>query len=243
MRTGVQDTGLGSDRPNPSAAVFYRALHALVFGICRVWFRVEIIGRGHIPTDGPFIVSPVHRSYIDTPLTAIICGRRLRFVGKASLWRYRLPAKILTALGGFPATGGTSARASIRNAGSLLAAGEPLVIFPEGTRRRGPIIEDLLDSPAFLSSRTNAPLIPVGIGGSARAMRHGDKVIRPTKVVVVVGKPIRPDPATHDPVSGREQRVTRRDTRKLTETLRVRLQDLFDEAQQRAGTPNSGRAD
>ena len=75
-------------------------------------------------------------------------------------------------------------------------------------------------------------IIPVGLGGTERAMPKGKKFIRPVKMVVVIGEPIAPPPKKE---SGR---VSRNGVREMTATLSERIQDLFDEAQLRAGSPN-----
>jgi 1-acyl-sn-glycerol-3-phosphate acyltransferase len=122
---------------------------------------------------------------------------------------------------------------------SVLEGGEPLVLFPEGTRRSGPVVEDVFDGAAYVALRTGAPIVPVGIGGSERAMPKGAKFLRPVKLHMVVGEPLQP------PVTEGGTRAPRRAVRELTTELQKRLQDLFDEAQARAGSPNppaSGRA-
>jgi 1-acyl-sn-glycerol-3-phosphate acyltransferase len=210
-------------------------LRSLVGGICKVWFRLEILGRENIPATGAFILAPVHRSYIDTPLIWVTTGRRLRFMGKESLWHNPVVGRILTALGGFPAAGGGPAISSVRNAEELLVAGEALVIFPEGTRRIGPNLDSLYLSPAFLAARLSAPIVPVGIGGSARAMSHGDRLVRPTKIVIKIGAPIQPCTVS----ASETDQVPRRDIRKLTEVMGATIQALFDDAQRQAGTPNT----
>ena len=55
----------------------------------RLCTRMTIEGREHLPTTGAFVLAPVHRSYIDTPIAACVTRRRLRFMGKDSLWNYR----------------------------------------------------------------------------------------------------------------------------------------------------------
>ena len=89
------------------------------------------------------------------------------------------------------------------------------------------LIEDLFRGPAFVASRERVPIVPMGIGGSDRAMPIGKKMIRPAKVVLVVGEPIYPDV----PLTGR---VPRAAVDELTERLRVELQRLYDDAKQRA---------
>jgi 1-acyl-sn-glycerol-3-phosphate acyltransferase len=104
-------------------------------------------------------------------------------------------------------------------------------MFPEGTRQTGPVVQTLFDGPAFVQSRTGAAIVPVGVGGSEKAMPKGARAIRPTKVVVVVGEPL--EASTAEGAKARRAAL-----RTQTATLYDRLQALFDEAQRRAGTPN-----
>jgi 1-acyl-sn-glycerol-3-phosphate acyltransferase len=224
-----------TSEPGPLARTGVGLLRSLVEGMCKVWFRLEILGRENIPATGAFILAPVHRSYIDTPLIWVITIRRLRFMGKESLWRSPVVGRTLTALGGFPAAGGARAISSVRKAEELLAAGEALVIFPEGTRRKGPNVDSLYPSPAFLAARQSVPIVPVGIGGSARAMSHGDRLVRPTKIVIKIGAPIQPNNSS----ASDSDCVPGRDFRTLTEVMGETIQTLFDDAQRRAGTPNT----
>jgi 1-acyl-sn-glycerol-3-phosphate acyltransferase len=104
-------------------------------------------------------------------------------------------------------------------------------MFPEGTRRTGPTIdpEHMRDGVAYVASRAQIPIVPLGIGGSEKAMPPGAKYLRPTKLVLVVGEPMAPPPLKE---SGR---VSRSGMRATTAELRARLQSLFDDAQRRAG--------
>jgi 1-acyl-sn-glycerol-3-phosphate acyltransferase len=204
-------------------------LAILVFGTAL--FRVKVVGREHLPASGACIFAPVHRSNLDTPILAFVTRRRLRFMGKDSLWRSRL-AWYLTALGGFPVVRGTADREALRACQAILDRDEPLVMFPEGTRHSGETLSELFDGPAFLSARTGAPIIPIGIGGSEGVMPRGAKFVRPKKVTIVVGAPIVP-PAS-------DGRVPRRVVRELTEQVAVELQKVFDDALELAGEPRRG---
>ena len=72
----------------------------------------------------------------------------------------------------------------------------------------------LLRGPAFLALRARVPIVPVGIGGSARSMPIGAKWVLPVRISIVIGKPIWPPPATGS------ERVPRRVVEELTERLR-----------------------
>ena len=209
----------------------YGVVRAILLVLARIWFRLSVTGTEKVPTHGPFVLAPVHRSNLDFLLVSAVTRRRMRYMGKDSIWKVRPLGALVSVLGAYPVRRGSADREALRTTMQVIAAGEPVVMFPEGTRRVGPVVEALFDGPAYVASRAGVPLVPVGIGGSEAAMPRGSKMIWPRKITIVVGDPIRP--ATDG--SGR---VPRRAVHELTETLHAVVQQLFDEAQARAGTPN-----
>lgn len=210
--------------------ILYRAVRFLVVAICKVLFRETFEGTEKLPDDRPYVLAPVHRSFLDFALVAGVTTRRLRYMGKAELWKYAWGGRVLEALGAFPVHRGAADRDALHTSIEVVRAGEPLVLFPEGTRRTGPVVEELFEGAAYVAARAGVPIVPVGIGGSERAMQKGKKLPRPVKVHVVVGDPIEP-PA---PRAGSD-RPSRKAVHAVTEQLRAELQRLFDEAQRKAG--------
>jgi 1-acyl-sn-glycerol-3-phosphate acyltransferase len=206
----------------------YRAIRGLCLALSRLWFRLDVRGREHLPASGPYIVAPVHRSNLDFMLVSTIRPQRMRYMGKASIWKYPTLGKFFSMLGAFPVHRGTADRESLRTCMRIIENGEPVVMFPEGTRQEGPVVHDLFDGPAFVAARTGVPIVPIGIGGSSEAMPVGAKLIKPHKVVMVIGEPIDPPPGDGT------GRVKRRVVRELTERLHGDLQALYDEARRRA---------
>ncbi len=211
--------------------VAYRFFWSLLWLACKAWFRFRVVGGENLPADEAYILAPVHRSYLDTPVGGMVTARRQRFLGKELLWNNRAAGRFLTIVGGFPVERGTADRAALRACQDVLERGEPMVMFPEGTRQHGPVVDaDLRHAgPAFVAARAGVPLVPMGIAGTDYAMPGSSMLIRPVRVVMVVGEPIRP------PVV--DGRIPRRMVDELTERLRVGLQECFDEAQRLAGRP------
>lgn len=209
--------------------LWYRFARALVVGFCRLYFRETVEGSANIPATGGFVLAPVHRSFLDFALVAAATPRRLRYMGKAELWKYRAGGRFLESLGAFPVHRGGADREALRRAIEVVQAGEALVLFPEGTRRFGPVVKDLFEGAAYVAARTGVPIVPVGIGGSERAMRKGRRFPRPVKVHLVVGPPIPPPPQKG------AGSVSRRAVHEATARLEAELQRLFDEAQRKAG--------
>jgi 1-acyl-sn-glycerol-3-phosphate acyltransferase len=208
--------------------LFYSFVRHLVTLILRTYCRMRIHGRENIPSTGAYVLAPVHRSYIDTPIASACTRRRLRFMGKDSLWKNGTVGWILSALGAFPVTRGSADRQAVTRGIQVLQAGEPLVLFPEGERKSGPTVEPLMDGAAYIACKAGVPIVPVGIGGSDRAMGKGAKFLYPRKVVVVIGEAI-PAPAS---VDGRMPRAA---VKEISTLLHGRLQVLLDESRRRAG--------
>jgi 1-acyl-sn-glycerol-3-phosphate acyltransferase len=229
-------TAAGLDRPLTRGE---RAFYQTAAGVIRVFgyllWRVHVEGRENIPTDGPYVISPVHRSNIDTVLMGYVARRHLRYMAKDTLFKHRWSARLLSALGGFPVNRETADREALRTCEAALKRGEPVVIFPEGTRKSGPVVTDLFQGAAFVALRAGAPIVPVGIGGSAGAMPKGSKFLHPVKIRILIGAPIRP-PARE----GAGARGTRRHVHELTAQLQQELQRLFDQAEGRRGAGPTG---
>ncbi len=92
--------------------LLYRAVRAILVAFCRLFWRVRIDGAANVPASGPFVLAPVHRSNVDTPLVAGITKRRMRFMGKDSMWKVKSVGKLFTALGGSPALSTSMVRRS-----------------------------------------------------------------------------------------------------------------------------------
>ncbi len=214
-----------------TAKVLYIIVQNLLRVVFKLYFRLSIEGKENIPTSGPFILAPIHRSYLDTLFQAPV-PRRLRFMGKDSMWKNRYAAYFLSTFGGFPVSRDQADREAMQTTVDLLERGEPVVLFAEGERKRGPRVYPLKDGAVYIAARTGVPIVPMGIGGSEAAMPKGRNLIYPVKVHLVVGKPI---PAPERKESGR---VSRQAVQETSELLREQLQELFDQAQERCGKPN-----
>lgn len=206
---------------------FYSVIRFVLLLFCRAYFRLSIEGRENVPKTGAFILAPIHRSNVDTPIASATTSRRLRFMGKDSLWKIRPVGSVLSALGGFPVSRGTVDLEALKRCRGVLALGEPIVMFPEGTRQFGPEIQPLFDGAAYLAIKANVPIVPVGIGGTQDVMPKGKKMIYPKKCVMIIGEPIHPPQAQN----GRTPRTA---TTELTARLKTSLQELFDAAQKAA---------
>jgi len=232
--TKVHDTAHELRRERFIDRVAQRSVRFLILVVAKLFGRIEIHGAERIP-DGPFVLAPVHRSNIDFALMSLVTKRRLRYMGKDSVFKYKLLNPFFFALGGFPVHRGSADRESLRLCTDVIALGQSIVMFPEGQRQLGPVVQELFDGAVYVAAKTGVPIVPVGIGGSEAAMPKGAKMIKPSRLVVVVGEPLE----APKPTEG--GRVSRRAIREQTAALHTAIQDLFDDAQRRAGRVTDDR--
>lgn len=215
--------------PSTLTRLAYAAIRFLILVVAKALGRVRIVGTEKVPRTGAFILAPVHRSNVDFALSSLVTPRPMRYMTKDAVWKSRALGWFVSTLGGYPVHRGTADRDALRVTIQVVEGGSPVVVFPEGTRRSGPVVEDLFDGPAYVAARTGVPIVPLGIGGSERMMPKGSKLLRPSKLALVVGDPIAPPPRTEG------GRVPRSAVRDLTARLQVELQHLLDEADHLAG--------
>ena len=156
-------------------------MHALA----RLLYRIEIVGT--VPP-GPVIVAANHESMLDPPLLALTARQPLHFLAKVELWRSRPGAWLMDALGGIPIRRDRRDLLSVGRAEELLREGESVAIFPQGTVQGGAWTRGA----ARLALLSGAPLVPVRIVGTKRALSKG-RVGFP-KIRLLVGQPIPVEP-------------------------------------------------
>jgi 1-acyl-sn-glycerol-3-phosphate acyltransferase len=227
--------GAGTPRRGAGVRVpdaVYRVLRAIVHLINRSYWRVEVEGADSVPATGPVILAPVHRSFMDFFVVSEVTKRKIFYMTKEEMWKSSLLGSFLDSVGAFPVHRDGADRLALERAQDVLERGDVLILFPEGTRRAGPVVEDLHEGAAFLAARTGAVIVPIGIGGTAEAMPKGSKFVRPVKVHIVVG------PALPAPERSARGRVPRSQVHALTEQLRAEVQRLYDDAEKRAIPPS-----
>lgn len=163
--------------------------------LARLLYRVEIAGR--VPP-GPCVVAANHESLLDPPLLALTARQPLHFLAKVELWRYRPGAWLMDGLGGIPIRRDRRDLVSVARGVELLHAGESVAIFPQGTTQGGAWTRGA----ARLALATGAPLVPVRIVGSARALSRG-RIAFP-RIRIVVGEPIPVGPSRPTVAAARE---------------------------------------
>ncbi len=151
-----------------------------------------------IPASGEAVVLAVnHQSYLDGLLMLAVLPRQPRLLVKAELRESAVLGRALARLGvlfveRFDAAGGI---ASMGVAAEALAAGEMLVVFPEGTFKRMPGLLPFHMGAFAVAAQVGAPLIPVAVRGTRAILRAGSWFVRHGRIAVHAGAPLKSDRA------------------------------------------------
>ena len=168
--------------------VAYWIVRAVLQPAMRIWFRLERQGRENIPASGPVILASNHRSFLDPFVIGVCLRRPVYFVAKQELFHKRWQAWLLNSLGAFPVRRGESDEEAVATSKAVLARGDAVVIFPEGTRVRTGALGRPKRGVGRLALETGAPVVPVAVAGSENTRRGW--IIRPAKVKVRCGRPL-----------------------------------------------------
>ncbi len=195
------------DRPPgvPSLVGFepYHLLRPFVRPSSFPYARFSFEGLDSIPSSGPVLLASNHRSYFDVAALALVAakmGRPVRFLGKKEIFDAPVVGLVARALGGISVDRGSGSNEALHAAEAALAAGEVVIVLPQGTIPRGEAFFDPelhgKTGVARLAAATKATVVPIGLWGTEavwpRSARIPDvtKVTHPPKISVVVGPPV-----------------------------------------------------
>ena len=162
--------------------------------------QVRVEGLEHLPERQPeslpntsaVLVVANHASYVDSILLTAVLPPRFGYAAMRELDGTALLGAPLRRLGAVfieraDAAGGVEDTAVLE---AHARAGEPLVIFPEGTFRRAPGLLPFKLGAFVVAAHTGAPIIPVTLAGTRSLLRAGEWLPRRCEIVITVGAPI-----------------------------------------------------
>lgn len=187
----IVDLYRGEGRPRGS--MFHRLVKNTVGFLFRRLLRVKVIGEERVPK-GACLIACNHRSSLDPPLVGSLAPGAIAIMAKEELFGVPLLGWLIRRLNAIPIRRGRFDRRGIREAIRRLRRGMPLLIFPEGTRARGPELRRPRAGVGLLARATGVPVVPARIWGSDHP---AGALVGRQKIRLVFGSPLEP------PASGR----------------------------------------
>lgn len=152
----------------------------------------EIIGRENLPEDNGFVIISNHQGYADIPaIMKLMNGRQIGFIAKDTLSKIPKLGAWISRIRGVYITRGNAKSSinSIRTASTFVSEGFNMLIFPEGTRSKGPEPGEFKSGSFRLAFKAKAPIVPVTINDSYKFFEENG-FISPAKVTVVAHPPV-----------------------------------------------------
>ncbi len=168
----------------------YRAIRRSTRILFGCFFPMTVLGRENLPETGGVMIASNHQSFLDVPFVAASVDRHVAFVARDTLADRRWLAYVMHQCGAVLLKRGKSDRIALRAIVDRLAAGDAVVMFPEGTRTRDGALQEFRSGAVFAARIAKVPIVPAAIRGSFRAWPRERKFPRPTKLAIRYGAPI-----------------------------------------------------
>ncbi len=184
--------------------IFYNVACFIARGFSYIFYGLKKPDNKLVPKDGGIIICANHPTLLDPIFIAQSFDRKLTFMSKKELFKFKPFAYILSSLGAFPIDRGNSDISAIKTAIKLLRSGHAMLLFPQGTRAKKEDNTKGKHGAIRLAILTGASIVPVGLSDNPKAFRK--------KAFVNIGNPI--DYSSYKGVS-----VTDEDYDRLTDEL------------------------
>ncbi len=140
------------------------------------------------------ILASNHASFLDPPIFGITIRPHITFLAKDYLYKPFFFGSIMHWLGTLPIKSDSDSKdfRTIRDLLRVLAAGERIVVFPEGTRTPDGNFQAVEGGIGFLAVKSRSWVFPAYIKGSYEAYPRHQKFFKCSPVSITYGEPFIP---------------------------------------------------
>lgn len=198
---------------------------AIVIGlVSRVLWGARIEGTEHLPRSGPFILVCNHCSNLDPLMMGWASGHQIgrvvHFMAKIEMRSWPVIGWLTTQSGVFFVRRGERDRAAQTFSLETLAAGQPIAIFPEGTRSKNGRLKEGKGGAALIAMRSGAPIVPAAISGTHRIFPGASRWPHASRVRIRFGEPFT---LPHQPSGRLDRTVLAEGTERIMNAIEAML--------------------
>lgn len=185
----------------------YRLAQFLSYCYLKCFHRFEVKGLGNVPPKGGFILACNHLSYLDPPAVGCRIPRNLHYFARDSLFFGPL-GLLITKLNSIPVNRDQLDLGTLRKVLTVLKGGEPVLVFPEGTRSPDGTLKKSQKGLGLLVHKSGVPVLPARLHGSFEILGKGKLFPRiGRKLYLNIGSPILSEKLSFDS-SDRYQKIS-----------------------------------
>lgn len=156
----------------------------LMSTLCEV--RVE--GLENVPPYGAYFIVINHVDTLDAPLIVVFWPHHPEGLTAADNFSSPIIGTLMRMYGALPLNRTQYDREALEKGLAVLKAGSPLIVAPEGTRRRHPGMQEAKPGIGYLALKAQVPIVPVGITGTETWIPSWKQFKRP-KLSLIIGRP------------------------------------------------------
>jgi 1-acyl-sn-glycerol-3-phosphate acyltransferase len=169
---------------------WYLLGYSLSKALAKTFFNYRVIGAENMIEEGPCIIAANHCSNLDPPLVGVACQRAIHYLARKSLLDIPVLGPILPQLNVIPVDQKNADRSALMGAIRVVRNGGAVLIFPEGTRSLNGQLQATRPGIGMIMAKTEAPVVPVKISGTYKALPKGGTWPKLTEVTVLIGRPL-----------------------------------------------------
>jgi 1-acyl-sn-glycerol-3-phosphate acyltransferase len=166
----------------------------------RVLGSVATTGAEHLPRSGPALLAANHVSHLDPVVLLLVahrCGRKVRIMGVQEVHDHPIVGRFVRAGRHIPVVQGSPSRAPLLAAEQALAAGELVLVYPEGTIPEPGAEVAAKGGVGLLTLRAGVPVVPIRSRGLERGALADWRPWRRLRASVHIGPPVTLPDVTH----------------------------------------------
>lgn len=174
-----------------------RRITRWIIGLLARWFfqiygHLKVVGIENVPRTGGVLIAGNHASNLDPILGwASMRGyRQIWGIGKSELFKNPIMAYCIHSMGAIPIRRGAVDRYVFKRTLELLAQGEVVGIFPEGTRTYDGLLNPGQPGVGLMIQKSGVPVVPAALIGTYEMLPRGAKGLRRARLTMAFGKPI-----------------------------------------------------